>query len=152
MGTRAAHAPPLERTGCVPGGLLTWVPNQDEVVAGRYRIRRVAPFRWELTFRGRMLSEHRRCSMAQVAGELHHRGVLRRADLIKWGTLAAVGLGAAVVFVGLRGPWLILGTVGGLWASFIGIARFVAALTGNLLDPYRRRDPWEPEDWWNRNP
>jgi hypothetical protein len=150
MGTTRAH--PLSGGARTPDGLLIWSWDRDAAVGGRYRIRNVAPFRWELTFRDRTLSEHRRLSIAQMAAELHHRRTLRQAGMVRWGTLAAVGLAVALVFMGLGGPSGILGTIAGLWLGLTALPRFVAALTGNLLDPYRRRDPWEPPDWWNRNP
>jgi hypothetical protein len=139
-------------SGRTPAGLITWSCRHDVTVGGRYRIRNLAPFRWELSFRNRTLSEHRRLSMAKMAAELHHRGVLRRVALLCWGALGVGGIAVALVFVGLGGAAGILGTIGGFWLFLIAVPRFVAALTTNLLDPYRRRDPWEPADWWNRNP
>jgi hypothetical protein len=150
MGTKPAHL--LSGGVRTPDGLLLWSWDRDAAVGGPYRIRNVAPFRWELTFRDRPVSEHRRLSIAQMAAELHHRRTLRRTGMVRWGTLVAVGLAVALAFMGVAGPSGILGTLGGLCVCLAGVPRFIAALTGNLLDPYRRRDPWEPPDWWNRNP
>jgi hypothetical protein len=152
MAAGPAPARPPEGAGRVPAGLIAWSRDHDAIVGGRYRIRNLAPLRWELTFRDRTLSEHRRLSMAKVSAELHHRGALRRAGLVRWGTVAAGGVAVALVFAGFGGASGILGTIGGLSLFLIAAPRFVAALTGSLLDPYRRRDPWEPDDWWNRNP
>lgn len=152
MVTKPARSDAAEGAGRTPAGLITWYHDHEVVAGGRYRIRNVAPLRWELTFRDRRVSEHRRLSTARVAAELHHRRVLRRVRLIGWGTLAAGGLAAAFVLAGLGGPAGILGTVGAVWLVLIAAPRIVAAFTGNLLDPYRRRDPWESPDWWNRNP
>lgn len=133
-------------------GRIQWSWDAEGAVGGRYRVRNVAPFRWELTFRDRAISEHHRLSSARVAAELHHRRLLRRADLIRWGALATVSL---VVMPGLGavgGAVSILGIIAAVWVFATALPRLLAALTGNLLDPFRRRDPWEPPDWWNRNP
>ncbi|MBU1226843.1 MAG: hypothetical protein KJ698_06515 [Actinobacteria bacterium] len=151
MGTGPTPAG-LVGIGRTPGGLIAWSGDDDAVVGGNYRIRNLAPLRWELTFRGVTISEHQRLSAAQVAAGLHHRRVLRRADLIRWGILAVGSVAVALVLMGRGGPSGILGSIGGLWVFLVAVPRFVAALTGNLLDPYRRRDPWESLDWWNRNP
>lgn len=133
----------------LPGGLILWVPCGDDVVGAGYRVHGTGPSRWELTHRGTLLSVHRRLSSAQAAAGIHHRASVRRRDLLGWGSAAIAGIAAAAGFCGVGGVGGFAGVVGSAWLAVTALPRAVAAATGSLLDPYRRRDPWETRDWWN---
>jgi len=134
-----------------PGGLLAWSEEGDDLTARRYLIRNAGPNRWELVRRGRVNGVHRLQSVARRIAEIDHREMLRRRDIAVWGTLAGAGLVASVWFVLMWGVAGFFGLVAAVFVAAAGTARMLAAVSRNAYDPYRRRDPWEERDWWNRH-
>lgn len=135
----------------VASGRLKWTSDRDDLVAGRYRLRLLAPGQWETSWKGRVLRVDSRRSIALAAAEHHHREAQRAQQIVRWGLSAAAALLAAAIslaWIATLVGFLLFAAGAGLF--FASLARLTAAITGNLLDPYRTRESWEPPDWWNR--
>ena len=146
----ALESPGTDELIGVASGRLRWTHDGDDLVAGRYRIRLLGPGQWETTCRGRFLRVDERRSTALAMAEHHHREFQRIQQITRWGLSAIASLSAAAV----AGLWIStpLGLavfVGAAGAFLSSMARCVAPVTRSLLDPYRKREPWEPSDWWN---
>lgn len=130
-------------------GRLRWAADGEDLVARDYRIRLVGPGQWETTRQDQVLRVDRRRSMAIASAEHHHRELLRRKRIIVSSLTALVAVLVGVVAT--RWVYSPLGFL--LFAGAIGLfvasgARLVAALSRNILDPYRIREPWERVSWW----
>ena len=135
---------PLHR----PASLLDWrqEPGTERYVGGAYEIVLVEPRKWDVRHRGEHVGYDESREASFQMAERHHRDALRRRDLLTWGTVAmAAFLGVSAVYAGVeRGSLLWVLVLAALfYACIAGIIRFVAALSRNPANPYRRRDPWE---------
>ena len=132
---------------------LDWTREGDEYVGGEYRIRLVGPACWEVLLRNEHIQFDDRLSSALARAGHHHIEAVRRRDMVKW-SLVMVGSLLAVLFVAAidpdQGVTLVVGGIASI-LGLTGFARFSGAATRNLYDPYRRRAPWEPRDWWHRD-
>jgi hypothetical protein len=136
----------------VASGRLRWHPDGDDLVSGKYRIRLLGPDQWETSRRGRVLRVDTRRSIALAAAEHHHRELQRRQQITRWSLSAGAGLvAAAIIHLWIRTPLGLFLFAAAVWVFVASLARCSAAITRNLLDPYRTREKWEPSDWWNRN-
>lgn len=136
----------------VASGRLRWHSDGDDLVSDKYRIRLLGPGEWETTLRGRFLRLDTRRSVALAAAEHHYRETQRIRQITWWGLSAGAALVvAAVAQAWIRSPLGLFLFAGGVWLFVASLARLSAAITRNLLDPYRTRESWEPSDWWNRN-
>ena len=129
-----------------PGSVLEWGVERDEYLADGYRIRLLAPAKWEITHRGSVLSTSKSLKMAFSIVERHRRRALRKRDLIFYGTVVFlslfIGLAIGEAVTAGNGVW-VLALVPVLFLGVSALVRFTATLGGNLDDPYRRRLPWE---------
>lgn len=145
-----SNSAPVEAAIRVASGRLVWTRDGDDLVAGKYRIRPIGPGKWETMRSGRFLRLDSRRSTALAMAEHHHRDFQRTQQITRWGLSAGAGLLAAVALsyrmTTLMGFLLFMVAVGAFLSS---LARCVAAINRNLLDPYRTRESWEPPDWWN---
>jgi hypothetical protein len=136
----------------VASGRLKWARDGDDLASGRYRIRLLGPGQWETTRGGRVLRVDTRRSIALAAAEHHHRETQRIQQITRWGLSAGAALVAAMVArLWILTPLGLFLFAGAVWLFVASLARLSAAITKNLLDPYRARESWEPPDWWNRN-
>jgi hypothetical protein len=127
---------------------LRWVRDEDDLVAGRYRIRLLEPGRWETTYRERPLRLDPRRSMAVAGAEHHYRGTQRIQQIVRWGSLAGVAFVVAAVATHWFSLLSVLLLAVAVWVVLGSAVRVFAAANRSLLDPYRFRDSWEPPDWW----
>jgi hypothetical protein len=143
---------PVRRPSVDPiSGRLRWAADGDDLVAGRYRLRLLERRRWEATHGGRLLGHYTHRSVAQAAMGHHHRERRRIRRIAWWATLAGASLVVAAFVAGrLASPEGFLVFAASVWLFLASVARCVAAVSRNLLDPYRPREPWEPRDWYNR--
>lgn len=103
-----------------------------------------------MTRRGRVLSISERRSIALSRAEHHHRETQRTHQMSRWAALAGVALAAAAVLANwISTPLGLFLFAVAVWVLLSAVVRFQAALSRNLLDPYRARESWEPPDWWN---
>lgn len=133
-----------------PAGRLLWKRDGGDLVAGRYRVRCIGPEQWETTCRGRLLPFQRRRSLALAMAEHHFREVQRVRQITGFGVSSVVGLLGSIASFLVPQPAGFFVFVISFWLCLSSAARCVAAITRNLLDPYRTRERWEPADWWNR--
>jgi hypothetical protein len=137
----------LEESIGIPSGRLKWTRDGDDLVSGLYRIRLRAPERWETRYQGRVLRVDTRRSYAFAGAEHHYRETERMRQIITRGALAGVALVGAIV----SAHWI--STLPGFLVFVAAVCLFLgsavrcgAAITKNLLDPYRIREPWESRD------
>lgn len=150
--TGFGRRPAPEQFVSVASGRLKWTHDGDDLVSGKYRIRLMGPGRWETTRRGRALRVDPRRSIALAAAEHYHRELQRFQQITQWSLSAGAALIAAVIAHSwIRTPVGLFLFAGAVWLFVSSLARLSAAITRNLLDPYRTRESWEPPDWWNRN-
>lgn len=142
---------PIGRQVVVASGRLQWALDGEVLVAGAYRIQLQGPKQWVTTFRGKVLRVDARRSLAIAWTEHHHRELLRLRRIIVSGLSAGAALMAGILgahWMSTPIGYFIFAVSAGV---FVGsLARFIAALSRNLLDPYRIREPWERHDWWSR--
>jgi drug/metabolite transporter superfamily protein YnfA len=125
-------------------GRLKWTADGDDLVARGYRVRLLVPRRWETTRGDQFLRVDPRRSMAIASAEQHYREWLRRRRLVFSSLTAVVAIVVGVVatrWVHTASGFLVFAGAIGLFVA--SAARFVAALSRNILDPYRIREPWE---------
>ena len=129
-----------------PASVLAWTrTGATQYCGGDYRIALVEPLRWEILHRDRHLEFNSSLEDSFQRAERHHRDRLRRRDLIVWslvGVFAMVVLSVAAE-AGRGTLWWFLVLVAGVFVGTSALVRFVAALTRNPANPYRRRYPWE---------
>lgn len=131
-------------------GRLRWTADGDDLVARGYRIRLLGPCQWETTHGHRVLRVDRRRSMAIASAEHHHRELLRSRRIMLASVTATVAVLVGVVstrWVHTPQGFLVFASAVGLFVA--SAARLVAALSRNILDPYRIREPWERISWWS---
>lgn len=130
-------------------GRLRWVADGENLAAREYRIRLVGPCEWETTHRGHVLRVDPRRSMAIASAEHHYRELLRRRRIIFSSVTAVVAVIVGVLATRwVHTPLGFLVFAGAIGLFVASAARFVAALSRNILDPYRIREPWERVNWW----
>ncbi len=132
---------------------LDWSQDADEYAGGEYRIRLVEPYRWEVLHRGAHLRFDTRLSSALAQAEHHFGERLRAHDLVGWGlillgSVAAIALMGATV--GLTRLWSIPVLCVLLYVGLSAMARLFAAASRDRYNPYRRRAPREPRNWWQQ--
>ena len=145
-----SHKPPAP---ILPMSWLDWEQDGDEYVGGEYRIRLLAPRRWEVLHGNSHLAYDESLRSALAEAEHHHVERLRLRDLKVWGAvLAASILVSGIVELTSRAMemWAVPILAIALYAGTSAIVRIFAAATRNRFDPYRRRAPWEPRAWWQR--
>jgi hypothetical protein len=130
-------------------GRLKWVADGDDLVARDYRIRLLGPRCWETTHGDQVLRVDPRRSMAIASAEHHYRELVRRRriTLSSFTALAAVLVGI-VATQWIHTPLGFLVFAGAIGLFIASAARFAAALSRNILDPYRIREPWERINPW----
>lgn len=123
---------------------LDWSRRGNEYVGGRYRVRLIEPYRWEVVHDGEHLFFDASLKSALIRTDDHHRERLRRRDLFTWGALTA-GSASAAAIIELLGGFEPLWSILLLWIIVYlcvsGIVRFFAAAGRHPTHPYRRRAP-----------
>lgn len=103
--------------------------------------------------RGIHLQFEPRLSAAVAQAEHHHIESLRVRDLAIWGVVLIGSLSAMALMdaVGrLTELWFIPLFCVLLFTDLSALARLLAAASRDRFNPYRRRAPWEPRNWWQR--
>ena len=140
--------PPLR-----PMSWLEWSRVGDLYIGGDYVIRLVEPYRWEILHRDTHVRFEPKLSAALAQAEHHHVERLRRLDLVGWGVVLVASLVAMALVdatVGLTGVWSVPVLCVLLFSGLSALARVLAAASRDRFNPYRRRAPWEPRNWWQR--
>ena len=136
-----------------PMSWLDWRQDGEEYIGGQYRIKLLAPHKWQVLLGGEHLRVHKRRAGAMDEAETHQPEGLRRRDMGVYGLIGLLALAAIslmVEFIPFNTLWSLLLFALLVYVGLTSLGRFTAAATRNRLDPYRRRAPWEPRGWWHR--
>ena len=130
---------PLHRAA----SLLDWHEvGERHYAGGDYEISLIEPYRWEVRYRSEHVEFDESREASFLIAEKHHREVLRRRDMLAFGSIAvASAVGLVAMFSIERGTvaWVLVLAVL-LFANVSTLMRFV--LTWARI-PYRRRYRWD---------